>query len=1379
MKNLNTVLLIVTVLTLPFTLQSHAGTIQLPQTGQTTCYNASGTAVTCVGTGQDGENLAGVAWPSPRFVDNADGTVTDKLTGLIWSKDANPSSTARTWQEALDYVKTLNTTKYMGYSDWRLPNKNELRSLLDLSSLTPILPAGHPFTNVQVSSDPNIAYWSSTSGTDQTYTAFAINMSNGNMEHIYKVGYYTNVHIWPVRGGQFGALSLPKTGQTTCYNESGSVITCSGTGQDGELQNGTTWPTPRFSDNSDQTMTDNLTGLVWSKNSNPAAATKTWQQALDYIKSLNSSSYLGHNDWRLPNPNDLQSLVNIAQTSSATWLNGQGFTNVQADFYWSSSTYTASSLNAWTVSLLHGTFYNGSKTGYSYYVWPVRGGLYSTLTVSKTGTGTGSVTSSPSAISCGSSCSASITTGTAVTLTATPDSGSSFSGWSGACSGNGTCQLTMDTAKSVTATFSTQAPVTPTTPSITWRHQGVGEVYGMTTDGSSITGGSQYYSEADQAWAIVGQGDFDGDGIRDFVWQNSTTGQVYLMPMSGPTTIKTGTVIYTEPNTNWKIVATGDINGDGKTDLIWWNKQTGQVSVMLLNGTTIASVGLIYTEPDTTWKIVAAADFNGNGTAELLWWNSATGQVAIGQTNGTSASTVNLIWTEPDTNWRIAGAGDLDGDGKADIIWHHKTTGQLYGMQTNGTTVTNGALIYTEPDTNWLIASIGRYNSDTKAELLWWNQKSGQTTLMTMNGLKVSGAAQLTTGLDSTWHIQGETEWRDNVYGKGITTTSAIPVNGVCGTSNGGMVATAPTTNLCSTGTASTVTGSGPWSWTCSGSNGGTTASCSASLQATTTIPISWKHQGDGKIYGMTTNGSSLSGGSQYYQETNQAWSIVGQGDFDGDGIRDFVWQNSSTGQISIMLMSGPATVKSGAVIYTEANTNWKIAATGDINGDGKTDLIWWNKQTGQVSVMLLNGTTVISVGLIYTEPDTTWKIVAAADFNGNGTAELLWWNSATGQVAIGQTNGTSASTVNLIWTESNTDWRIAGAGDLDGDGKADIIWHNRTTGQVYGMQTNGSSVTNGAMMYTEANVQWEIVSVGNFNSDTKADLLWWNQLTGQVYIMPMNGLALAQGGALFSTGLDTTWHIQGETEWRDNLYGSGVTTTTTAPTNSATITDPTTGMVLVKVTGGTYTMGDTFGDGYSNETPTHQVTLSDFYIGRYEVTQGQWKAVMGSNPSSFTACGDNCPVEQVSWNDIQTFITTLNQRSGKSYRLPTEAEWEYAARSGGKSEKYSGSSDVNAVAWYSGNAGSTTHQVGQKQANGLGLYDMSGNVWEWVSDWYGAYSSTAQTNPTGPTPGSFRVFRGGSWYNDAPSGRASLRNYGNPSSRTDLIGFRLAAPVQ
>ena len=215
--------------------------------------------------------------------------------------------------------------------------------------------------------------------------------------------------------------------------------------------------------------------------------------------------------------------------------------------------------------------------------------------------------------------------------------------------------------------------------------------------------------------------------------------------------------------------------------------------------------------------------------------------------------------------------------------------------------------------------------------------------------------------------------------------------------------------------------------------------------------------------------------------------------------------------------------------------------------------------------------------------------------------------------------------------------------------------------------------------------------------------------------------------------------------------------------------------MVFVK--GGTFTMGATSeqgDDADSDEEPAHRVTLSDYYIGQTEVTQALWQAVMGNNPSSFT--GSNLPVEEVSWNDCQQFITKLNQLTGRRFRLPTEAEWEYAARGGNKSSgyKYSGSNDIGSVAWYDGNSGSKTHLVGQKQANELGIYDMSGNVWEWCQDWYGSYSSSDQTNPQGPSLASGRVYRGGCWLIHARSCRVSSRGNWYPSSADFDIGLRL-----
>ena len=217
----------------------------------------------------------------------------------------------------------------------------------------------------------------------------------------------------------------------------------------------------------------------------------------------------------------------------------------------------------------------------------------------------------------------------------------------------------------------------------------------------------------------------------------------------------------------------------------------------------------------------------------------------------------------------------------------------------------------------------------------------------------------------------------------------------------------------------------------------------------------------------------------------------------------------------------------------------------------------------------------------------------------------------------------------------------------------------------------------------------------------------------------------------------------------------------------------------MIYVQGGTFTMGATSEQGSdveSDEKPAHSVTLSSYYIGETEVTQALWQAVMGSNPSNFT--GDSrLPVEQVSWEDCQTFISRLNSLTGQHFRLPTEAQWEFAARGGNRSRgyKYSGSNNVGVVAWYDYNSSGKIHEVAAKAPNELSIYDMSGNVWEWCQDWYGSYSSSAQTNPTGPLSGSSRVNRGGSGLNDARLCRVAFRGDASPDFRDSRLGFRLA----
>lgn len=229
----------------------------------------------------------------------------------------------------------------------------------------------------------------------------------------------------------------------------------------------------------------------------------------------------------------------------------------------------------------------------------------------------------------------------------------------------------------------------------------------------------------------------------------------------------------------------------------------------------------------------------------------------------------------------------------------------------------------------------------------------------------------------------------------------------------------------------------------------------------------------------------------------------------------------------------------------------------------------------------------------------------------------------------------------------------------------------------------------------------------------------------------------------------------------------------------------------MVFVDGGCFEMGDIFSHGNLDEMPVHEVCLDSFYIGEHEVTQGEWKAIMGSNPSFFKDCGEDCPVENVSWNDVREFIKKLNENTGRSYRLPTEAEWEYAARERGRKVRFGTGKDTigpdeanfNAKLEFKepysrpGIYREKTIPVKSFLPNVVGLYDMSGNVWEWMTDWFdrGYYKISPRNNPKGPSKGTHRVIRGGSWNHRAITARSTYRIWVRPNNRNSILGFRLA----
>jgi hypothetical protein len=322
------------------------GLVHLPRTGQTSIY----------ATGDDGDIQAGIVWPDPRFTVSGD-CVTDNLTGLMWGKI---SSNTMSWTSALTYPRSLNIC---GLMDWRLPNINEMESLFHAGEMSPIT-----WLNIRGFSVTQGWYWSSTTVAPFPTFAWGVDMKDGAVGSYLKSSSSSNM-VLPVRETILSSSRLWQTGQTQCYDTAGALLlNCAGTWQDGDYQAGVAWPAQRFTV-SGECVTDNLTGLMWVKT--PESASRTWQDALTYAKGRSLCGY--GSDWRLPNKKELLSLENYESANPGAWLNGQGFSNVWAHPYWSSTTYADLTPNkAWTMNMVGGP--NGYSKADGYYVWPVRGG---------------------------------------------------------------------------------------------------------------------------------------------------------------------------------------------------------------------------------------------------------------------------------------------------------------------------------------------------------------------------------------------------------------------------------------------------------------------------------------------------------------------------------------------------------------------------------------------------------------------------------------------------------------------------------------------------------------------------------------------------------------------------------------------------------------------------------------------------------------------------------------------------------------------------------------------------------------------------------------------------------------------------------------------
>lgn len=342
--------------------EPHAGTVDCLATGQPLCYDADGNEIACRGSGQDAEFRAGRTWPVPRFAPQDD-LVLDRLTGLVWPRNASLAEWPLTWVEAIEFVAGMNRARRFGFADWRLPNRRELRSLMSHHTRKPALPEAHPF--IEVFSG---WYWSSTSAAISPAHAWYVHMEGARMFYGGKDQSYM---VWPVRG--VGNAVLAATGQTRCYDAVGRVIACAGSGQDGEQRVGRAWPVPRFGNIDGDVVVDKLTGLRWRRGADLTGGLVTWTEALKAVAELNRGSGKAAGCWRLPNINELESLVDC-NTHGPALPEEHLFEDVRAG-YWSSTTSAFEPDWAWALYLEKGAVGVGQKRGRHFHVWAVCDGF--------------------------------------------------------------------------------------------------------------------------------------------------------------------------------------------------------------------------------------------------------------------------------------------------------------------------------------------------------------------------------------------------------------------------------------------------------------------------------------------------------------------------------------------------------------------------------------------------------------------------------------------------------------------------------------------------------------------------------------------------------------------------------------------------------------------------------------------------------------------------------------------------------------------------------------------------------------------------------------------------------------------------------------------